>query len=64
MSNTMPRTSSDGVIDLALPHSGKWTEGMKPEDKEIYMRVYRRRLDWEKQEALNIQDYIEDQARD
>ncbi len=37
---------------------------MKPEDKEIYMRVYRWRLDWEKQEALNIQDYIEDQARD
>ncbi|NQU22963.1 MAG: hypothetical protein HQ567_16930, partial [Candidatus Nealsonbacteria bacterium] len=47
-------------IDLALPHSGEWTEGMTPEDKEIYMRVYKKRLDWEKQEALNIQEYIDD----
>lgn len=45
-------------IDLALPHSGDWTEGMTPEDKEIYMKVYKKRLDWEKQEALNIQEYI------
>jgi len=45
-------------IDLALPHSGKWTEGMTPEDEEIYNRVYRKRLEWEKQEALNIQEYI------
>jgi hypothetical protein len=49
-------------IDLALPHSGDWTEGMTPEDKRIYMNVYRKRLEWEKQEALNIQAYIEDQA--
>ncbi|MHC4505237.1 MAG: HzsA-related protein, partial [Planctomycetota bacterium] len=45
-------------IDLALPHSGDWTEGMKPEDERIYMNVYKRRLDWEKQEALNIQYYV------
>jgi hypothetical protein len=45
-------------IDLALPHSGDWTEGMTPADKEIYMKVYKKRLDWEKQEALNIQEYI------
>ncbi|MHC4867350.1 MAG: HzsA-related protein, partial [Planctomycetota bacterium] len=49
-------------IDLALPHSGDWTEGMTPEDKEIYMKVYRKRLDWEKQEALNIQEYIKAQT--
>jgi len=47
-------------IDLALPHSGDWTEGMTPEDKESYMRVYARRLDWEKQEAANIQEYLDD----
>jgi hypothetical protein len=49
-------------IDLALPHSGNWTEGMTPEDKEIYMKVYKKRLDWEKREALNIQEYIKAQA--
>ncbi len=49
-------------IDLALPHSGDWTEGMTPEDKEIYMKVYKKRLDWEKREALNIQEYIKAQA--
>jgi len=46
-------------IDLALPHSGEWTEGMTPEDRESYMRVYQKRLDWEKQEAVNIQEYID-----
>jgi len=49
-------------IDLALPHSGHWTEGMTPQDKEIYMKVYKKRLDWEKQEALNIQEYIKAQT--
>jgi len=48
-------------IDLALPHSGEWTEGMTPEDKEIYMEVYRKRLDMEKQEASNIREYITSQ---
>ena len=47
-------------IDLALPHSGEWTEGMTPEDKESYMRVYRKRLEWQKQEAANIEEYIDD----
>ena len=45
-------------IDLALPHSGDWTEGMTPEDKEIYMRVYKKRQEWKEQEAANIEDYI------
>ena len=49
-------------IDLALPHSGDWTEGMNPEDTKTYMRVHKKRLDWEKQEALNIQEYIESQS--
>ena len=31
---------------------------MTPENKKIYMNVYKRRLDWEKQEALNIQYYV------
>ena len=47
-------------IDLALPHSGEWTEGMTPEDEASYIRVYQKRLDWEKQEAANIQEYIDD----
>ena len=41
-------------------HSGPWTEGMTPEDKEIYMTVYQR-LDQEAQEALNVQAYIQAQ---
>jgi len=49
-------------IDLALPHSGDWTEGMTNEDRETYMAVYQRRLDWEKEEARNIREYIK--ARD
>ena len=47
-------------IDLALPHSGDWTEGMTPEDRKIYMKVYEKRLDWKKQEALNIREYLKD----
>lgn len=61
----MTREEKDKIscwIDLALPHSGKWTEGMTPEDEAIYMKVYNKRLDWEKQENLNIQAYIEDKA--
>jgi len=38
-----------------------WTEGMTPEDKEIYMTVYQKRVDQEKQEALNVQPYIQAQ---
>ena len=57
----MTREEMDKIacwIDLALPHSGQWTEGMKPEDKKTYMKVHQKRLDWEKQEALNIREYI------
>ena len=57
----MTREEMDKIscwIDLALPHSGKWTEGMTPDDEEIYTKVYRKRVDWEKQDALNIQEYI------
>ena len=61
----MTREEMDKIccwIDLALPHSGKWTEGMAPEDEEIYTKVYRKRLDREGQEALNIQEYIKAQT--
>jgi len=61
----MTREEMDKIacwIDLALPHSGEWTEGMKPEDKQLYMKVYKRRLDREKQEAANIREYIANQA--
>jgi hypothetical protein len=60
----MTREEMDKIacwIDLALPHSGDWTEGMKPEDKKVYMKVYQKRLDLEKQEAANIREYIADQ---
>jgi len=49
-------------IDLALPHSGDWTEGMNEEDKASYMRVYQKRLKWQQQEEENIREYIEAQA--
>ncbi len=58
----MTREEMDKIacwIDLALPHSGEWTEGMKPEDKAIYMNVYRKRMEWEKQEAANLHEYID-----
>jgi hypothetical protein len=58
---TMTREEMDKIscwIDLALPHSGEWTEGMKPEDKDTYMRVYRKRIEGEKVEARNIRQYI------
>jgi len=45
-------------IDLAVPHSGEWTEGMTPEDRESYMRVYRKRLDQQEREAANVREYI------
>jgi len=47
-------------IDLAVPHSGDWTEGMTAEDKENYLRVYQKRVEWQKQEAANIQAYVND----
>jgi len=57
----MTREEMDKIacwIDLALPHSGDWTEGMTPEDKATYMRVHRKRLEWAKEEAANIREYI------
>lgn len=45
-------------IDLALPHSGQWTEGMIDQDRQAYLRVYRKRMEWEEQEAANIRQYI------
>ena len=62
----MTREEMDKIscwIDLALPHSGKWTEGMTPEDEEIYNRVYKRRVDMEKEDASNIQDYVKEMER-
>ncbi|MEI6675609.1 MAG: hypothetical protein WCO57_10560 [Verrucomicrobiota bacterium] len=62
---TLTREEMDKLscwIDLALPHSGTWTEGMTPGDEEIYRRVYNRRLEWRKQDDLNVQEYIKNQA--
>ena len=49
-------------LAVTNPHSGKWTEGMTPEDEEIYTKVYRKRLDQEGQDAMNIQEYIKAQT--
>jgi len=49
-------------IDLALPHSGAWTEGMTPEDEQSYIRVLQKRRAWHEQEAANIEAYINDQT--
>ncbi|MEI6654501.1 MAG: hypothetical protein WCP45_07010 [Verrucomicrobiota bacterium] len=62
---TLTREEMDKLscwIDLALPHSGTWTEGMTPGDEEIYQKVYNRRLEWKKQDDLNVQEYIKNQA--
>ncbi len=48
-------------IDLALPHSGDWAEGMTADDTKTYMNVYQKRLDWEQQEAINIEEYLDSQ---
>ena len=45
-------------IDLAIPHSGAWTEGMTPEDTDIYMGVFNKRLEQERMEAANIEEYL------
>ena len=63
----MTRQEMDKIacwIDLALPHSGDWTEGMKPEDAKLYMKTRNLRTVWEKQEAENIKEYIKSQSAD
>jgi hypothetical protein len=62
---TLTRAEMDMIscwIDLALPHSGTWTEGMTPEDEVIYRKVHNRRLEYEKQDAIHIEEYIKNQA--
>ena len=49
-------------IDLAVPHSGTWTEGMLAEDEAVYMRVRRLRDAWKAEEAKNISAYVESRA--
>jgi hypothetical protein len=61
----MTRQEMDKIacwIDLALPHSGDWTEGMKPEDKELYMKVHNLRLEQAGREDANIKEYIKAQT--
>ena len=45
-------------IDLAVPHSGTWTEGMMADDEAVYLRVRKLRDVWRREEAANIIDYI------
>ena len=45
-------------IDLVVPHSGDWTEGMTPADSSMYLKVLAKRSEWEKQEAINIADWL------
>jgi len=48
-------------IDLAVPHSGTWTEGMMADDEAVYLRVRKLRDVWQREEAANIAAYLENQ---
>ena len=48
-------------IDLAVPHSGTWTEGMMADDESVYLRVRKLRDAWQREEAANIAAYLESQ---
>jgi len=45
-------------IDLAVPHSGTWTEGMMADDEAVYLRVRKLRDVWRREETANIASYI------
>ena len=48
-------------IDLAVPHSGTWTEGMMADDEAVYLRVRKLRDAWRREEAANIAGYLKHQ---
>lgn len=45
-------------IDLCIPHSGDYTEGMAAADKSAYTTALKRREQWETIEKTNIKEYI------
>ena len=45
-------------IDLAVPHSGTWTEGMMADDEAVYLRVRKLRDAWQREEAENIGKFV------
>jgi hypothetical protein len=45
-------------IDLCIPHSGDYTEGMNAADKTVYTASLNKRKQWEKTERENIKAYI------
>jgi hypothetical protein len=47
-------------IDLVVPHSGDYMEGMPDEDREMYMAKLNERKELEEIEAANISEYIRD----
>ena len=50
-------------IDLVVPYSGDYTEGMSPQDAKTYNRGLAKRKRWQAQEAKNIKGYIEHQTK-
>ena len=47
-------------IDLAVPHSGTWTEGMMADDEAVYLRVRKLRAVWRREEAVNIDKMLKE----
>ncbi len=47
-------------IDLAVPHSGTWTEGMMADDEAVYLRVRKLRDAWQREEAVNIHKMLKE----
>ena len=48
-------------IDLVVPFSGDYTEGMRPEDAGICNEGLAKRKRWDAVELQNIKDYIKSQ---
>lgn len=59
----MTREEMDKIscwIDLLLPHYGDYPDGMSKQDESKYKERLQKRIEWEKQEARNIAQYIKD----
>ncbi len=50
-------------IDLAVPFSGDYTEGMDPNHVPKYDRWLDRRRHWQAEETANIQSLLQSQAQ-
>ena len=59
---TKMREVDPTIKTIGVGSVGEWTEGMKDEDREQYLLVHRKRMEWKMQEDANIQEYLSDRA--